>query len=88
MLPLAPLFVLDHDLLAPNLRQPGGDDAGGRVDSAARRERADDAHHLAGPALRTRGERAHGRGAAEKRYEVAPSQLMTQHQLSPRTPDR
>ena len=88
MLPLAPLFVLDHDLLAPNLRQPGGDDASGRVDSAARRERADDAHHLAGPALRTRGERAHGRGAAEKRYEVAPSQLMTQHQLSPRTPDR
>jgi hypothetical protein len=34
-----------------------------------------------------RGEGAHGGGAAEKRYEVAPSQLMTQHQLSPRTPD-
>jgi hypothetical protein len=34
-----------------------------------------------------RGEGAHGRGATEKRYEVTPSQLMTQHQLSPRTPD-
>src|SRR5262249_62432030 len=84
----APAFVLAPDLLAQNLRRPGAHDAGGRVDPAARRERADDAHHLAGPALRTRGEGAHGRGAAEKRYEVAPSQLMTQHQLSPRTPDR
>src|SRR5262249_45946973 len=76
-----PALVLDHDLLAPNLRQPGGDDAGSRVDSPARRERADDAHHLAGPSLRMRGEGARGGGAAEKRYEVAPSQLMTQHQL-------
>src|SRR5262245_19680973 len=79
-----PALVLDHDLLAPHLRQPGGDDASGRVDSAARRERADDAHHLAGPALRTRGERANGRGAAERRDEVTPSQLITRHQLSPR----
>jgi len=34
-----------------------------------------------------RGEGARGGGPAEKRYEVAPSQLMTQHQLSPRAPD-
>src|SRR5262245_7021662 len=82
-----PGLVLDHDLLAPNLREPGGDDTRSRVDSSTRRDRADDAHHLAGPRLRTSSERARRRGATEKRYEVTPSQLITQHQLSPRTPD-
>src|SRR5262245_6287537 len=80
-------LVLDHDLLAPRLRQPGGDDASGGVDSSTRCERADDAHDLAGPRLRMSGARAHGGSAAEKRDEVTPSQLITRHQLSPRTPD-
>src|SRR5262245_3743948 len=80
-------LVLDHDLLAPSLRQPGGDDASGGVDASTRCERANDAHDLAGPRLRVSSARAHGRSAAEQRYEVTPSQLITRHQLSPRTPD-
>ena len=61
--------------------------ASGGVDASTRRERADDAHDLAGPRLRVSSARAHGRSAAEKRDEVTPSQLITRHQLSPRTPD-
>src|SRR5512132_3832219 len=82
-----PGLVLDHDLLAPRLRQPGGNDTSGRVDSSTRRDRADDAHDLAGPRLRVSSARAHGRSAAEKRDEVTPSQLITRHQLTPRTLD-
>jgi hypothetical protein len=68
-------LAFDQNLLAPDLRQPVGDDAGGRVDAAAGRDRTDDADRPAGPALRTRRARPRDRGAAEKRNEIAPSHL-------------
>ena len=41
--------VLDHHLLAPDVGEPGGEDAGDGVGSAARRKRHDQPHEAVGP---------------------------------------
>ena len=43
--------VFDHDLLTPNLRQPIGNDAGGSVRSATRRETNQKPDYAGGPGL-------------------------------------
>ena len=47
--------VLDNDLLAPDLRQPVGDDARGQIRAAAGRKPDHQTHDPARPALRLRG---------------------------------
>src|SRR6516165_10784752 len=48
-------LVLNHDLLAPDPRQPVGGDAGDSVGRSAGRIRDDDAHGAGGPGLGKRG---------------------------------
>src|SRR5262249_26975260 len=49
--------VLHDDRLAPNLREPVGDDPGGRVRPTARREPDQKTHHPGRPDLSPRGAR-------------------------------
>src|SRR5262245_62039094 len=77
-------LVLDDDLLVPNLREAGGDDTGSRVDSATRREWADDAHHLSRRSSRVSSERPRDRRACNPCDEIAPSHaVLPQPQTAP-----
>jgi len=77
-------LVLDDDLLAPNLGKMGRDDTGSRVDSATRRERADNAHRLSGPSLRMSSEWPCDRCDRNPGDEIAPSHaVLPQPQTAP-----
>src|SRR5262249_54841349 len=77
-------LVLDHDLLAPDLREAGRDDTGSRVDSAPRCERAYDAHQLRGPTFPRRPQRPRGRCNRNPGDEIASSHaVLPQPQTAP-----
>jgi hypothetical protein len=71
-------LVLDDDALTPGFRELRRQDARRRVDAAARRDRADDAHRLGRPAFGTGGARPGDRGAGQ-RQDVTPPQSTILH---------